>query len=150
MSPGIGHLLTFDKGDDAPEKPTIGFPKGASRLEDTKAAQKQELIDDKAFHREVWTRDKKHCRCCGRKVIKTISRVPERGDVHHIHGRLGDLRFEPRAACLLCAECHEKVTGAVAIKLVIVPATAKGYWSYPGKTEHYIDARKRLNFERVA
>ena len=56
-----------------------------------------------------------------RKVIKSLARVPERGEVHHLHGRAGDLRFEPRAAVLVCLRCHERLTGRVnAHRLVVV------------------------------
>jgi hypothetical protein len=46
-------------------------------------------------------------------VIKSIERIPERGEVNHIHGRTGDLRFDVRAALLMCLRCHERFTGRV-------------------------------------
>jgi hypothetical protein len=94
--------------------------KGRTRLEDTVKARPLTKVTEKAFRTEVWTLDKHRCRCCGRKVQQIISRVPERGEVHHIHGRLGDLRFESKSALLLCLACHERVTGKVNDKLVIV------------------------------
>lgn len=119
--------------------------KGKSRLQDTKAEKKLALVDDKTFRIDVFTRDKGHCRCCKRKVSKTISRVPDRAEVHHIHGRRGDLRHEPRAAVLLCCECHEKVTGKVNAKLVIVASK-----TFHIRGQIYTDATFPITFERVA
>lgn len=120
-------------------------PKGKSRLQDTKAEKTLALVDDKTFRAEVFKRDKGHCRCCGRKVVKTISRVPARAEIHHIHGRRGDLRHEVRAALLLDAECHEKVTGKVNEKLVIVASH-----TFHIRGQIYTDATFPVKFERVA
>jgi hypothetical protein len=87
--------------------------KGKTRLELKVEAKPLTKIDEKDFKKQVWNRDQKRCRCCGRKVIKTIERVPERGEVNHIHGRTGDLRYEVRAAILMCLACHERFTGRV-------------------------------------
>lgn len=76
--------------------------KGASRLQLTVAAKKLTVVDDRTFKREVRERDRHQCRKCGRKVLQCVARIPERGEVHHVHGRRGDLRFETRAALLLC------------------------------------------------
>lgn len=89
------------------------IPKGKTRLEVKMDAKPLTKVDEKAFKAEVWKRDRNHCRCCGRKVIKSLARVPERGEVNHIHGRRGDLRFEVRAALLMCLKCHERFTGRV-------------------------------------
>lgn len=124
--------------------------KGKSRLQDAKAEQKRELVDEKKFKKEVWARDKGRCRWCGRKVVKCLKRVPERGEVHHLHGRLGDLRYEERAAILLCLEHHELVTGKVNERYVVQPATKKGTWCLPRSSfEPLIDARKKLQFVKV-
>lgn len=88
--------------------------KGPTRLEKTIEARPLTKVDEKTFKDGVWTRDKHRCRCCGRKVLRgLLSRVPERGEVNHIHGRTGDLRFEVRAAILMCLLCHERFTGTV-------------------------------------
>ena len=103
------------------------------------------VIDEKTFKSEVWARDKSHCRCCGRNVAKVLGRVPERGEVHHIHGRGKDLRFESRAALLLCLECHEKVTGRVNEKLIIVATK-----TFTMREHTYTDATYPVVFKRVA
>lgn len=93
----------------------VGKPilKGKTRLQETIEERPLTKIDEKEFKRQVWFRDKNRCRCCERKVQKVMGRVPERGEVNHIHGRTGDLRFEVRAAILMCLQCHEKFTGKV-------------------------------------
>lgn len=97
------------------EAARVGKPidKGKTRLETKMDARPLTKVDEKTFKAEVWKRDRSHCRCCGRKVIKSIERIPERGEVNHIHGRTGDLRFEVRAALLMCLKCHERFTGRV-------------------------------------
>ena len=40
--------------------------------------------------------------------------------VHHLHGKLGALRYEDRAALLPCLDRHERVTGTVNDKLRVV------------------------------
>jgi hypothetical protein len=87
--------------------------KGKTRLEKTVEERPLTKIDQKAFLAEVRKRDKNRCRCCGRKVVYVMDRIPERGEVNHIHGRRGDLRFDVRAAILMCLKCHERFTGKV-------------------------------------
>lgn len=117
------------------------FPKGQTRLQETVAARPLTKVTDKDFRHEVWTRDKHRCRCCDRQVQQIIGRVPERGECHHIHGRSGDLRFESKTALLLCLTCHERVTGKVNDKLVIVQTKFVEI-----KGEKYTDARAKVMF----
>ena len=119
--------------------------KGKTRLERAIEARPLTKVDEKAFKASVWHRDRKRCRCCGRKVQQVMGRVPERGEVHHIHGRGGDLRFEPITAILLCLRDHERVTGRVAEKWTIQPTktvTIRG--------QVYTDARHPVTFVRTA
>ena len=120
-------------------------PKGKTRLEERIAKKPLTLVDAKAFKAAVWKRDKQRCRCCQRKVAKVMGRVPERGEVHHVHGRTGDLRFEDKAALLLCLRCHERVTGRVNDKLTIV--ASKTFTTRQGT---FTDARETVIFRKVA
>ncbi len=74
-----------------------------------------------------------------------LGRVPERGEVHHCHGRTGDLRFESKAALLACLGCHERLTGRVNDKLVIIPSK-----TFTLNGQEYTDARKPVTFRKVA
>jgi hypothetical protein len=120
-------------------------PKGPSRLERALAQRQLATTNAKAFRKVVIARDGNICRCCGRKVIPTLSHVPERREVHHIHGRRGDLRHEPRAALILCCACHEKVSGAVNVKFVIMATK-----TFRIRNREYTDARHPLKFRKVA
>lgn len=116
--------------------------KGKTRLEVTIETRPLTKVDEKAFKAAVRRRDRHRCRCCGRKVQKTISRVPERGEVHHIHGRRGDLRFESKAAILTCLRCHERLTGKVNAHRLQVLATQ----TFQIRGEWYTDANFPVTF----
>lgn len=122
-------------------------PKGDSRLEDRDAERRLTIVTDKAFRKEVWIRDQFACRWCGGKVRKTIEHVPDQGQVHHIHGRLGVLRHETKCAALFCLECHELLTGKVNERWIVVGTV---WWSLPNSAEPLIDARALIHFDRVA
>jgi hypothetical protein len=123
--------------------------KGKTRLQVKAEAKPLTTITEKAFKTTVWTRDRKRCRCCGRKVQKTMARVPERGEVHHLHGRGGELRFEAKAAVLVCLTCHEKLTGRVSEKWT---ATGTRFFEVRDKSGVHdcIDARFPIHFLRAA
>lgn len=110
-TPNLDGLLTM--AEVAALRAGKPIPKPQTRLEARIEKKPLKVIDEKEFRRQVWLRDKEHCRCCGRKVQKVLGRVPERGEVNHVHGRVGDLRFEVRAAILMCLKCHERFTGRV-------------------------------------
>lgn len=126
----------------------LGKPiaKGPTRLQETIAGRPLTTIDEREFKRQVWTRDKYHCRCCGRKVQKLLGRVPERGEVNHLHGRTGDLRFEVRAAALMCLECHEQYTGRVGgVKLIVIASQ-----TFSIRQGTFTDATYPIRFEQAA
>lgn len=126
----------------------VGQPidKGKTRLELKVEARPLTKVDEKTFKADVWKRDGKRCRCCGRKVIKCLDRVPERGEVNHIHGRAGDLRFEVRAAILMCLKCHERFTGRVnAHRLQIIASQ-----TFTIRQGTFTDATFPVQFKRIA
>ncbi len=131
----------------------IGFhpqPKPESRLQDRKATKKDRDKAERDFKMAVWLRDGAKCRHCGRKVIKSVERIPNRGEVHHIHGRHGGLRFEVRAAILLCLEDHERCTGRVAEKWLIRSGKRFQLTWHGCDFGPYIDATYPVSFKRVA
>jgi hypothetical protein len=74
-----------------------------------KVALKKTLANaEQIFRNAVWTRDKV-CRVCQKRVRKTLELVPDRGEVHHLHGRIGTFRLDLASAVLLCAACHQRV-----------------------------------------
>jgi hypothetical protein len=142
----VRDLPTVDEMAAERARKNEGFPKGKSRLEVRKDQKPLTVVDERTFKAIVWKRDDSHCRKCRRKVVKgLIKRVPERGEVNHIHGRLGDLRFEDRAALLLCLSCHELVTGKVNERWVILATK-----TFKIGEREYTDARFPVVFRRVA
>jgi hypothetical protein len=121
------------------------IPKGPSRLQETIADTPLVLVDLKAFRAEVFARDGFICRWCLRVVVACVKRQPNRREIHHVHGRGKELRFEARAALVLCAECHEKVTGRVNERWIILPTE-----TFVMHEQEYTDARRPVNFQRVA
>lgn len=119
--------------------------KGPSRLEIAIEVDRLKVIDEKVFRKAVYDRDGAICRCCGRKVVRTLKRAPERLEIHHIHGRCGDLRLEDKAALVLCLQCHERVTGRVNDRLAIVPTK-----TFLFKGRELTDARALVYFKKVA
>jgi 5-methylcytosine-specific restriction endonuclease McrA len=87
-------------------------PKGKTQLEDTTAAKRRDDVKLAAMRKDVWRRDGGVCQQCGRKVIRTLALVPNRGEVHHRRGRnvAPESRYDAGQCLLLCAECHDKVT----------------------------------------
>lgn len=124
------------------------LPKGAepSRLQVKTAKAKDESKEEKRWRAEVWTRDDGHCRWCKRKVVKTLALVPNRGECHHIAGRVvRAIRWDVRNALLLCASCHERITGAVAERFLIVPTKT---FTVDGVA--YANGSHPVRFKRVA
>jgi 5-methylcytosine-specific restriction endonuclease McrA len=120
--------------------------KGKTRLEEVVEARPLTTMTEQQFKTAVWIRDKHHCRCCGRKVEKILGRVPERGEVNHIHGRTGDLRFEVRAAILMCLTCHERFTGRVNQHRLQIIASA----TFTIRQGTFTDATYPVTFKEVA
>ncbi len=86
----------------------IGFPKPQRRVLDRIQDKRDREKKEREFKKIVWLRDGGRCRHCGRIVIKTLEHAPNRGEVHHRHGRnvAPKDRFNPEAAVLLCLEHH--------------------------------------------
>lgn len=121
-------------------------PKGQTRLEEKTAKTKDEAKQRDAFRAAVIARDGKKCRHCRRKVVESIALVANRLEVHHLHGRIGALRFDARCALVLCAGCHQRVTGKVNDRLHVVQKAAH-MRTLDGKS--YIDAGKPLAFREA-
>lgn len=137
---------------DLPTMPEVArkrlgpISKGPTRLERAMDARPLTKVDEKQFKAAVWARDKDHCRCCGRKVLKALGRIPERGEVNHIHGRTGDLRFEVRSAILMCLVCHERFTGRVNSHRLQIIATK----TFTIRQGTFTDATYPVVFKEVA
>lgn len=96
-------------------------PKGRSRLE---VKDTHDKAEDSAL--DVWRnacgeRDKQRCRCCGRKVEKSIAATPKQRQTHHLtrRAKFKALLTDVRNGLTLCKKCHERVTGRVNDKLFV-------------------------------
>ncbi len=122
----------------------IGYPKPSSRLEDAKTAKHRERMLQHAFLTMVWTRDHGRCRKCDREVKKCLERIPRRGEVHHVHGKIGAFKYEDRCALLLCCACREQLTGRVAARWQIAWTKSLRF-----NGRRCIDARAPVTFIRT-
>jgi len=66
--------------------------------------------------------------------------------VHHVSGRVvREIRWDVRNGLLLCASCHERITGKVAEKHVVI---SRHTFEIDGIA--YINADKAVQFKRIA
>ncbi len=122
--------------------------KGAepSRLQAKESRAKDERKEEAAWKKAVWKRDGGHCRWCRREVRRCLELVPDRGEVHHVSGRVVHaIRWDRRNGVLLCAACHERITGRVAEKSVI-----ESKHTFTVDEIAYINADKPVRFKRIA
>lgn len=143
-TPNLDRLLTPAEAAELRRR-EWGFGKGPTRLQDRTAEDRETEKKDEKFRRDIYRLDKGLCRCCGRKVERKIDRVMDRAEIHHVHGRTGDLRFDLRNGLCLCCACHERVTGKVNDRLQIV-----GTKFYRLDKQRLINARATVRFEKVA
>lgn len=141
MSDGIAGLPSLVEL----QKERRACQKGASRLQVKAAKVSDEGKEERRWRREVWVRDGGKCRWCKRNVLKTLAHVPERGEVHHIEGRANRAtRFDRRNGLLLCGSDHERVTGRVAERFLIVSTKT---FTLDGET--YLNADHPVRFKRI-
>lgn len=143
---GVPDLLTLAQVE-ALRRQGGPIEKGKTRLE---VKESREADTDKAWEeckRTVDKRDRMRCRCCGRKVVKTIELQGNRAEHHHIVRRKKEpkLLTDARNVMLLCLECHQKVTRH---KLHIV-GKASSLFEFNG--QKYLNAYdKALEFKEAA
>lgn len=117
-----------------------------TRLQKKAAEDKDDRKAEAKWRAEVWKRDGGCCRWCHREVRRCLELVPTRGEVHHVSGRVvRAIRWDRRNGLLVCATCHERLTGKVAEKHVI-----ESRHTYAIDGIAYIDADKPVRFKRVA
>lgn len=129
------------------QKERYATPKGAapSRLQVKVAKAKDESKEEARWKRDIWKRDHGKCRWCGRRVRQCLELVPERGECHHVSGRVVlAIRWDRRNGLLLCASDHERLTGKVAEKFLI---HSKHTFVVEGIA--YINADKAVRYQRV-
>ena len=147
---GVADFVNLDKVPTLQRQAVerVGKPieKGASRSE---VKAKDDADDERkldAWRTGVYSRDEYFCRCCRKKVHRTLEMVPDQANAHHIVGRAVKLvRYDIRNGVTLCRKCHERVTGAVNDKLVVL-----GTKVFVIGARKFIDATARLIFKKAA
>lgn len=120
--------------------------KGESRLQKKVKDAKDETKAERTWKAAVWKRDGGQCRWCRRIVRRVLDLCPDRGEVHHVSGRVVvAIRWDPRNGILLCCACHERITGKVSEKHVI-----ESKHTFQVEEIAYINADKPVKFKRVA
>lgn len=116
-----------------------------SRLEAREAKRKDETKLEQKWKAEVWKRDGGKCRWCGREVRKCLELIADRGEVHHVSGRVvREIRWDRRNGLLLCATDHERVTGKVGERFLI-----HSKYTFTVDEIAYINADRPVKFQRV-
>lgn len=92
----------------------------------TARAEKSEADKDDegalaAWRKAVTKRDGLKCRWCRCKVVETIARIPKQAQTHHATPREHKpTRHDARNGIRLCGTCHDRITGSVGEKAIIV------------------------------
>lgn len=131
------------------DRPRGGWPREQpeqTRREVKAVKRSSEAKAERDWHKAIKKRDGDTCRWCGRKVTDCLERVPERREHHHVSGRVVvKIRWDVRNGIQLCGECHDKVTGTIGAKFVIL---SKRTFKVDGVA--YINATRAVRFERAA
>ncbi len=106
-------------------------------------------MDDKqldAWRKAVARRDGAKCRWCRRRVVETLERLPEQAQTHHATPREHrPTRYDVRNGIRLCGTCHDRITGTVGEKAVIVAGRT---FTIDGRA--YPDMSGPVNFRVIA
>ena len=125
-------------------RPRMAVPKGKTRAETNGEAEKRDTNLLNIWKARVFQRDKGICRCCGRKVKKTLEHVPQRAEAHHLKTRADkSVRYDVRNGILVCLfPCHEGITTG---KIAVTQA-ARLMFVVDGKS--YINGSEAVTFKR--
>lgn len=87
-------------------------------------ADKERKLDERKlekWRKGVTKRDGLICRWCRRPVVPTVEHVPEQSNTHHATPREHKpTRYDVRNGIRLCGTCHDRITGTVGEKAIIV------------------------------
>lgn len=117
-----------------------------TRREEKDGARKSDdkLLD--GWRKAVTKRDGLKCRWCRRKVVETIERLPEQSQTHHATPREHrPTRYDVRNGIRLCGTCHDRITGTVGEKAIIVSSAV-----FVLEGREYPDMSQPVNFKRIA
>lgn len=114
--------------------------------EDTGRERKLDERELAKWRKGVTKRDGMICRWCRREVVATLENIPTQAQTHHATPREHrPTRYDVRNGIRLCGTCHDRVTGTVGEKAIIV---ALKTFTLDGR--EYPDMSKAVQFKRVA
>lgn len=139
---------------DGLKLPTLGeMPRGGwrsiadqpTRREEKDARRKNDEKQIDAWRKAVTKRDGLICRWCRRTVVETLTCCPEQAQTHHATPREHwPTRHDPRNGIRLCGTCHDRITGTVGEKAIIV---ASATFRLDGRA--YPDMSKPVHFKVI-
>lgn len=116
-----------------------------TRREENDGARKSDERLLKAWRKAVTKRDGLICRWCRCRVVEILERVPEQSQTHHATPREHrPTRYDVRNGIRLCGTCHDRITGTVGEKAIII---ASAVFVLDGR--EYPDMTKAVQFKRI-
>lgn len=95
--------------------------KGKSRSQLKAEDDQADVTAEEKWKRKVRKRDEHRCRWCRRRVKTTLELLPDRAECHHVAGRFPlVIRWDVRNGILFCRTCHERVTGKVNERHIVI------------------------------
>ena len=139
------NLSVLNGGEDQRKRATPKHEMSTAREEkDAKRKNDEKGLD--AWRKAVTKRDGLTCRWCRRKVVETLTACPEQSQTHHATPREHwPTRHDPRNGIRLCGTCHDRITGTVGEKAIIV---ASATFTLDGRA--YPDMSKAVHFKVIA
>lgn len=125
------------------DRPRMAIPKTgkAQRVLDLDAEDKREARAWEAAKKVVWTRDEGKCRCCKKRVNKSLEVTAKRGEVAHIRSRrYKATALDTRNLFLACHLCHCLIDEHV----IVIVGTA----TFQIDGQDFINADEKLEFIR--
>jgi hypothetical protein len=115
------------------------------RRADSDKARKADERELKKWRKAITLRDGMVCRWCKCDVIATLERVPKQAQTHHATPREHrPTRYDVRNGIRLCGTCHDRVTGTVGEKAIVI---ASKTFSLDGR--EYPDMTSGVRFRKV-
>lgn len=114
--------------------------------DENKIARRLDERQLEKWRKAVTKRDGMTCRWCRRECVPTLENVPEQAQTHHATPREHrPTRYDVRNGIRLCGSCHDRITGTVGEKAIIV---ALATFVLDGR--EYPDMSQAVNFKRIA
>lgn len=122
------------------------FPKGPSRLAVKMAKATSDAGALVIWRSKVFQRDAYRCRWCQGHVMRSVGLTAYQAQAHHLAPRaIKSVRYDVRNGLTLDANCHERLTGKVNEKWIVV-----GTKFFTVGRQRFIDGDHPVTFQRIA